>query len=154
MAQLTFLIVAAMLLINVVMLKFAERDLVDAKVDAGQLVIYALEQNLQNIISHRDANLAELETDSQFRKSVNVLLAGSEFADLLIVDAKGKKVFASRWTMDSEDRGVFAAKAAATSGLRITRLDGEKRCRYLWTHILRRPVRGRNNPHGLSHPNL
>jgi two-component system NtrC family sensor kinase len=124
MAQLTFLIVAAMLLINVVMLKFAERDLVDAKVDAGQLVIYALEQNLQNIISHRDANLAELETDSQFRKSVNVLLAGSEFADLLIVDAKGKKVFASRWTMDSEDRGVFAAKAAATSGLRITRFSG------------------------------
>ncbi len=124
MAQLTFLIVAAMLLINVVMLKFAERDLVEAKVDAGQLVIYAVEQNLRNIISHGDGNLAELETDPQFRKGVSVLLAGSGFGDLLILDAKGKKVFASRWAVDLEDPSVFAAKAAATSGLWTTRFSG------------------------------
>jgi two-component system NtrC family sensor kinase len=124
MAQLTFLIVAAMLLIDVVMLKFAERDLVDAKVDAGQLVIYAIEQNLQNIMAHRETGLADLEADPQFRKSVSVLLAGSGFAGLLVVDAKGKKVFASQWPVDLEDHSISAAKEVAMSGVSTTRFSG------------------------------
>ncbi|MBW1888613.1 MAG: hypothetical protein JRI52_09740, partial [Deltaproteobacteria bacterium] len=36
-AQLIFLIISAMLLINVVMVKFAERDLIEAKVKTGRL---------------------------------------------------------------------------------------------------------------------
>jgi signal transduction histidine kinase len=124
MAQLTFLIVAAMLLINVVMIKFAERDLVNAKLDAGQLVMYAVEQNLWRIASQRGGRITELDTDSQFRKGIGVLLSGSGFADLLIVDAKGKKVFATHLAGDLEDRGVLAAQEAAASGLWTTRFSG------------------------------
>jgi two-component system NtrC family sensor kinase len=124
MAQLTFLIVAAMLLINVVMIRFAERDLVDAKLDAGQLVIYAVEQNLRHIISQGGSKLTELDTDPRFRKTIGVLLAGSGFADLLIVDAKGKKVFDTHLASGLEDRGVPAAKEAAASGLWTTRFSG------------------------------
>jgi two-component system NtrC family sensor kinase len=124
MAQLTFLIVAAMLLIDVVMIRFAERDLVDAKLDAGQLVIYAVEQNLRSLVSHDDGKLTESNTRPQFKKGVGVLLAGSGFAGLLIVDTKGKKVFASPLIGDLEDRGVSAAREAAASGLRTTRFSG------------------------------
>jgi len=45
-AQLTFLIIAAMLLINVVMVKFAERDLTQEKLHTGRLLVRAVEQNL------------------------------------------------------------------------------------------------------------
>ena len=44
--QLIFLIIAAMLLINVVMVKFSERDLIRAKVQESELLIHALEQLL------------------------------------------------------------------------------------------------------------
>jgi len=46
MAELMFLIVAAMLLIDLVIVKFAERDLVNARLDAGQLFVHAVEQYL------------------------------------------------------------------------------------------------------------
>jgi len=49
-AQLIFLIVSAMLLINVVMVKFAERDLIEAKVKRGRLLIQALEIHLTNLL--------------------------------------------------------------------------------------------------------
>ncbi len=39
---LTFLILSAMLLINVVMVKFAERDLIDAKVEMGRILIHTI----------------------------------------------------------------------------------------------------------------
>jgi two-component system NtrC family sensor kinase len=124
MAQLAFLIVAAMLLINVVMIRFAERDLVDAKLEAGQLAINAVEQNLWHIVSHRGGKLAELDTDPQFRKDIGVLLAGSGFLDLLIVDEKGEKVFATHFEGDLEDRGLAAAKESAATRLWTTRFGG------------------------------
>ena len=124
MAQLTFLIVAAMLLINVVIVKFAERDLVDAKLDAGQLLIHAVEQNLWHFSSQKGHTLTDLDSDTQFRKGITRLLPGAGFSDIIIVEPGGKKVFATDVGIGSQHYGFLAAREAATGGLWATRFSG------------------------------
>ena len=45
--HLAFLIIAAMLLINVVMIKFSEKDLIQAKIEAGRLLLHVLEKKVE-----------------------------------------------------------------------------------------------------------
>ena len=73
-AQLTFLIIAAMLLINVVMVKFAERDLTQEKLHAGRLLIRAVEQTLGPQVAGKTKRITEADLDFDFRKGVSRML--------------------------------------------------------------------------------
>ena len=82
-----------MLLINVVMLKFAERDLIEVKVRSGQLLVHALKLNLGHLIGLQKKELADLVSGSQYKKNITKLLDEGQYSGAVIVDHKGNPVF-------------------------------------------------------------
>ena len=91
-AHLAFLIVSAMLLINVVMVKFSEKDLIEAKLQTGRLLLHAMEQKVGNQITNQHATWAHLESDRRFKKEINMLLRAGGFSGALVVNRDGAKV--------------------------------------------------------------
>jgi two-component system NtrC family sensor kinase len=94
-SYLTFLIASAMLLINVVMVEFAKRDLVQAKVLSAQLLIRALEQNLVQLSGFRQRDLADLVSEIPYKKSLARLLDEGDFSGAVIVGARGEPLVAA-----------------------------------------------------------
>jgi len=92
-AHLAFLIVSAMLLINVVMVKFSEKDLIEAKLQTGRLLLHAMEQKVGNHITNQHRTWAHLESDPRFKNEVKQLLRAGDFSGVLLVNRDGAKVF-------------------------------------------------------------
>jgi signal transduction histidine kinase len=124
MAELMFLIIAAMLLIDVVIIKFAERDLVNARIEAGQLVIHAVEESLRQRVRPKGAGPKDLELDSQARKSIERMLSASGFSQVLVVDREGRKLLSTDPALGSEQDWFLAAREAATTGMSATQFGG------------------------------
>lgn len=111
-SYLTFLIVSAMLLINVVMMKFSERDLIQARIQTGQLLIRTLEQNLGQLISYEKQDLAGLVSSSQWKRNITRLLDEGQFSGALIVDHKGNPVFTTGTSGEPKDLSPTSARKA------------------------------------------
>ncbi len=124
MAELTFLVVAAMLLIDVVIVKFAERDLVNARVEAGQLLIHAVEQSLGQTGRLKGLELRNVESDHQFRKGIERMLSAAGFSQILVVDREGNRLFSTEPTIGSGHGAFVAAKEAAATGVSATLFSG------------------------------
>jgi two-component system NtrC family sensor kinase len=92
-AYLAFLILAAMLLINVVTVKFAERDLIQAKIKLGRLALKAAEQKAENLLTLGKERSKHFGPDSNFTKEVHALLQEAGFSEALMVDREGGEVF-------------------------------------------------------------
>lgn len=84
--QLVFLIIAAMLLINVAMIKFWERDLINEKLKRSRSSINALEHYTARI------TLRE-ESSSRIRNIVGNLFPEGDYRGVVVVDKKGDPVF-------------------------------------------------------------
>jgi two-component system NtrC family sensor kinase len=110
--QLAFLIVAAMLLINVVMVKFSERDLIRAKVQEGRMLIHALEQCLGRFASGEEKSLTGISTDPRFKREVARLLKVVEFSGLTIVDRMGSPVLTLPSSGGKDRPGLLSARRA------------------------------------------
>jgi len=123
-AQLTFLIVVAMLLINVVVVRFAERDLIRARITGGRMVVYAIEQNLWHLVSQKKMKLKEIDSDPQFRRGVTRLLGEAGFSAALIVDADGALVFSTEPSQGKNPPSVASAREAMSTGLWSNRFGG------------------------------
>ncbi len=123
-AQLIFLIVAAMLLVNVVMMKLAERDLVQTRVDSAHLMIQALEQQIGYMIAEKREALKDIGADLKFKRNIAQLMSGSDFTEILIIDDRGELVLisGSREAGTKEDM-LKAQEAVKTKGW-ITTLAG------------------------------
>jgi len=111
-SYLTFLIISAMLLINVVMVKFSERDLIQAKVRSGQLLIHAMEQNIGHLITHRKREFTRTGPDSKSKINITKLLAEGQFSGAVIVDHKGNPVFTAGTLIKTKELGPSLAKKA------------------------------------------
>ncbi|MBN2124076.1 MAG: HAMP domain-containing histidine kinase [Deltaproteobacteria bacterium] len=122
--QLVFLIVAAMLLINVVMMKFAERDLIRAKARTGKLLVYALEQSLSTLPAAGSGDLKELAGGGSLRGDISRLVDAGGYSELSIVDGKGHPVFPPSSSTGWGQDGLRAAREAAEKRLWRTRLTG------------------------------
>jgi signal transduction histidine kinase len=116
-AQLTFLIIAAMLLINVVMVKVAERDLTQERLHTGRLLIRAVEQNLGPLVAGKTKKITEADLDFEFRKGVSRMLADSGFSDLLIINPEGNKIFTTDYSQEAEEQGLVSAREALATGI-------------------------------------
>jgi signal transduction histidine kinase len=116
-AQLTFLIIAAMLLINVVMVKFAERDLTQERLNTGRLLIRAVEQSLGTLVAGKTKKLTEADLDFDFRKGVSRMLADSGFSDILIITQEGNKIFTTDYSSEGEEHGLVSAREALSTGI-------------------------------------
>ncbi len=93
MTSLALLILSAMLLIHVVMAKFAERDLVNAHVQRGRLLLQAVSiivfEDQENRKTDRETHVG----GTDFRKNVASLLRVGEFSGAMLINGKGLKVF-------------------------------------------------------------
>ena len=81
-----------MLLINMVMVKFSEKDLIDAKLQTGRLLLNSIEQKVGNHITSQHRTWAQLKSDSRFKKEINRLLRAGGFSGALVVNRNGAKV--------------------------------------------------------------
>ena len=103
-ACLSLLIVFAMLLINVVMVKFAERDLIDAKVKIGHLLIHDIGQRVVYEMMKREDALNSLLSDFPFRQEMSRLLRMGGFSRVLMVNTEGVSVFSvGSWENSGRD---------------------------------------------------
>ena len=116
-AQLTFLIIAAMLLINVVMVKFAERDLTQERLLTGRLLIRAVEQNLGPLVAGKAKKITEADLDFDFRKGVGRMLADSGFSDILIINQEGNKIYTTDYSLVVDEGGLVSAREALSTGI-------------------------------------
>ena len=88
-----FLAVLAMLLVNVVMVKFAVRDVLKEKLNAGRAVIHAFEQKLEYERIEGHKSWEDLRSDLQFRNSMSSLMNEVGSSYLLVFSTEGEKVF-------------------------------------------------------------
>jgi len=116
-AQLTFLIIAAMLLINVVMVKFAERDLTQERLHTGRLLIRAVEQDLGHFVAGKTRKITEADLDFDFRKGASRMLADSGFSDILIINLEGNRIFTTETSSEAEEHGLISAREALSTGI-------------------------------------
>jgi two-component system, NtrC family, sensor kinase len=124
MAELMFLIVAAMLLIDLVIVKFAERDLVNARLDAGQLFIHAVEQSLGQTAQLKGTGLRNVEFDPRFGRGIDRMLSASGFSHVVVVDREGNSLLSTAAASSSEHDGLLAAREAAATGVTGTQFSG------------------------------
>ncbi len=106
-----------MLLINVVMVRFAERDLTQERLRIGRLLIRAVEQNLGPLVAGKTKKITEADLDFDFRKGVSRLLADSGFSDILIVNQEGNKIFSTDYSSEAEEHGLVSAREALSTGI-------------------------------------
>jgi len=122
--QLIFLIVAAMLLVNVVMMKFSERNLIQAKEDTGRLLIRALEQDVGHLLSGRKRSLNGIDSNPVLRRNVTRLLEGGGFSELVISDIAGSPVFSTGLSLERRERGLNLAMESMRVGTQSVRYSG------------------------------
>ena len=94
-AQLLFLIIAAMLLVNVAMLNLSQRNLLQSKEDSGVLLLHALGLNIGHLIDGANKPLNSLFPDKEIEKEINDLLLKGDYPDLVIIDIYGNASFST-----------------------------------------------------------
>jgi len=116
-ACLSLLIVSAMLLINAVMVKFAEKDLIDAKVTTGYLLIQAIGQRVGYELTKRGGGLKPFASDRQpFGDEISRLLRKGAFSSAFMVSARGERLLSvDPWETGGKD-GFFSCMAALRTG--------------------------------------
>ena len=123
-AQLTFLILVAMLLINVVMVKLAERDLIGTRLQAGRLLTRAVEQAVGRHLSEPGKRSSGLSGDPAFASSLLRLLSEAGYAYLGIVNREGEKVLTVGSHQDREGYALSGAREAAATGMESYHFSG------------------------------
>ena len=113
--QLIFLIVAAMLLINVVILNLYEKDLIKAKEESGRLMVLSIENNLNYTLQGNTADLKNLHSNSDFFTITQNLLSTSGFSDLVIINNAGEAVYSTGLSGDKRKYALPMAVSAMST---------------------------------------
>jgi two-component system NtrC family sensor kinase len=114
--HLVFLVVSAMLLINVVMIKFAERDLIDSKLHAGRMLFHALEHRVGYETITKGNRWPDLESDPSFRGQITQLVQFAGFMEALIINKEGERVFSTKSFGDMEKRALSNSRESLVTG--------------------------------------
>lgn len=93
MSHLALLILSAMLLINVVMIKFAENYLIQTKLQTGGLLLELLGQKVSYEIACKNKSWEALGSDPQFKTEVDQILRSGGFSRALMVIGHGARGF-------------------------------------------------------------
>ena len=104
-----------MLLINVVMVRFAERDLIQTKLHTGRLLLHTLAQKAGHEIANSHATWTDLGSNSSFRREITQLLQAGGFSDALVINREGTRVFStSPWGQAEKEALSISLEALAT----------------------------------------
>lgn len=114
-AHLAFLILSAMLLINIVMVKFAERDLIQAKIQTGRVLLHALERQMKSEGAHRNADIADVVSNAGFELEMSEILEAGAFSAGLIANKEGAKVLTVGQWNSAEKHALSVSREALTS---------------------------------------
>jgi len=95
-----------MLLINMVMVKFSEKDLIEAKLQTGRLLLNSIEQKVGNHIAGQHREWNRLESDRRFKKEIDRLLRAGGFSGALVVNRDGAKVLGYGSWGEREQEGL------------------------------------------------
>jgi two-component system, NtrC family, sensor kinase len=104
-AQLLFLIISAMLLVNVVMLNLSQRNLLQSKADAGKILINALSLDTGHLIGGTSRPLNSIFQDPENEKEIRDLLSKGGYPDLIITDINGNASFST--PLSDEDSKIL-----------------------------------------------
>jgi len=110
--QLIFLIVAAMLLVNVAMLNFHQRDLISTKGDIGRLLIIALSQKTGSLLETGAREMKDLDSDMNFKREMSELLSNGGYPGLIIVNNNGEPVISVNLSSETKERDLNLARIA------------------------------------------
>ena len=124
MTQLIFLIVAAMLLINLVIMNLYEKDLIKAKEQDGRLLVASVENNMNNILQNSAAELKTLGSNIDFFSSVKGMLRTSDFTDLVIINNAGEAVFRAGFAGDKKQYALVMAMNAMSTATQSVNFMG------------------------------
>jgi len=105
-----------MLLVNVAMVKFAERDLIQAKVRTGRLLIHAMEQSVNHLLLHKKRGLEGISSDPGFRRNTAQLLDSGGFSELVMIDYKGDPIFTTSLSAERKEHGLSLARESRGTG--------------------------------------
>jgi two-component system, NtrC family, sensor kinase len=104
-AQLLFLIIAAMLLVNVTMLNLSQRHLLQCKADAGKLLIRALSLNIGHRLENSTKPLSSVFEDKEIAEQIKGLLSDGGYPHLVLTNSNGDASFTTH--PSEEDAGTL-----------------------------------------------
>jgi len=114
-SHLVLLILSAMVLINVVMLKFSERDLIGYKVQAGRLFLQSIEQGAVIDILKTDAGVSASDISTLSNLLDGALRVGG-LSELMIINRQGKVLLGTEGWGDSRTKAFSNSLEALTTG--------------------------------------
>jgi two-component system, NtrC family, sensor kinase len=130
MTSLAFLILSAMLLIHVVTAKLTERDLINARIQSGRLLIEAISIIVSDQPLTRNPGSKNERWGKKFGRHMGSLLHMGEFSGILIKDLKGSTRFSlGQWG----DQQPIQSNTIPKSG-RAIRIDFSGRTWGLFWH--------------------
>ncbi len=115
MGHLALLILSAMLLINVVMIKAAEKHLINNKLRTGYLLLDTLTQKIAFEISCRNKSLEELGSNTSFNNDIDQILSSNGFSKILIVKGYGTKILKLGPWGDAEKNAMAISRETLTT---------------------------------------
>jgi len=124
-AQLAFLIVAAMLLISVVMLKFQERALIQGKLKQGHLLMEALRLRFKEVRVATSEDRERGPEKSLEKSEIARLIRTAGFSGTGLMDRQGTVFFASGLSGEIKKRGIAQARQTLVTGREATRFSGQ-----------------------------
>lgn len=113
--QLIFLIVAAMLLVNVVLLNLYEKDLIKAKGHEGEMVLLNVEQSLNYLHNNGSIEISNLRKNDFFSSFARRLLNASHYSTMVIIGADGSAIFKTGLSKDTIRYSLTLARDAISS---------------------------------------
>jgi len=124
-ACLCLLIVSAMLLINVVMMRLAERDLIEARARAGRLLVHGMGRMIEYETTRRGGSLGRLRSDLLFGEKIDQLVRKGEFSRGLVVSAAGNTVLRIGPAPEEGQDLVLCCREVLKSGQPLVRFSGK-----------------------------
>ena len=114
-ANLAFLIISAMLLINVVMVKFAERDLIQNKIESGRLLLRMLEKYVGYALAEKQIDLTDFGSSHYLERQFAQFAEGSGFSEALMISREGTQFFSmGSWNEGKKEALAISREALAT----------------------------------------
>ena len=151
-AYLILLIMSAMLLINAVILKFAERDLISARVKTGSLLLQALEQRLEHE-AYENKKPTDIRGDTRLLDQITMLIKTGGFNEFILINKEGTSIFSVISSEVSGDEGEKSALKALKTEESVFNLHGVT-WGVVWpakkTFTVSRPIFFRGKPAGAA----
>jgi two-component system, NtrC family, sensor kinase len=122
--QLIFLIVAAMLLINVVILNLYEKDLVTEKEKTGSLLLSGIEYIIGNILKDNELGLKNFRFDADFSSLIQEMLDTGEYRGIAIVNSSGESAFTIGFDKEKKQYAMTLAMTSMNTVIKAVNYRG------------------------------